>query len=113
MLENLWIIIYQIYMSDRLVWTVAICMGLLAAYILHYYIEDLMFAFVAAISMFVAIMITNLSFVMLGVMWTSDKNANVVAAAGAAMCSLTLIVVLVMRLWNAIWDYSNGLRGEG
>jgi hypothetical protein len=113
MVESLSMFTYQVLAADGLVWTMAFIMSAIAGYILYSYVEDVVFALVATGVLYVSILVAHTSFMLLGIFFTNHNDSNVVAAAGAAICSVAAITVIVVRIKNAIADFNNGLRGEG
>ena len=89
------------YKAPSLVWSLAILMSAISAYILHTYIDDYLYATISAFAMFVAIMVGHVAFTELGVFFTDDKESNIAASAGAAVCSVTLIAIILLRIWHA------------
>jgi tryptophan-rich sensory protein len=100
-MESLSLFIGQIYQAPSLVWTLAFLMSAISGYMLHSYIGDYLFASVSACALFVAILIAHVAFTEMGVFFTTDKESNIAASAGAAVCSVTLITVVMLRLWHA------------
>lgn len=100
-MEYFSILMGQIDQAPSLVWTLAFLMSAISGYMLHSYIGDYLFATVSACALFVAILIAHVAFAELGVFFTTDKESNIAASAGAAICSVTLITVVMMRLWRA------------
>ena len=112
MVEAMSLFFDQVYQAPSIVWTMAVLMGAMSGYLLDLYIEDAWFSFFSAVAMFMAIMIAQVAFNELGVMFTSDREANVVASAGAAVCSATIIVILLLRVWNAAADSRHRNRSQ-
>ena len=100
-MDSFSIFIEQVYQAPSLVWTLALLMSAISGYMLHSYIGDYLFASVSACALFVAILVAHVAFIELGVFFTTDKESNIAASAGAAVCSVTLITVVMMRLWHA------------
>lgn len=106
-------IVWLLFMAaDRIVWGVAVLLGVVAGYILYAYTDDLLLALSIAAALLVSMMVANVAFTMLGIMFLGDRTANVVAAAGAALCSVTAIALVSLRLLMAIGDYTNRLKGD-
>jgi tryptophan-rich sensory protein len=110
--EALWVFGDQVMSSPPLVWTVAFFMSAAAGYILHTYLDDLLHSFVIAVAMYVSILVANTGFTQLGVFFTTDKEANVVAAAGASICAVTILAVIILRIAYAIGDFRRWFRGS-
>lgn len=110
--ENLLWTIWAILAAERLVWVVATFMSAAAAYILHQYVEDWLYSSVAAFALFASILIANFAFAHIGLIFTFDRQANVVAAAGAAIFAITLATVVSMRVWYGISDVAYRLRNK-
>jgi hypothetical protein len=109
-IENVLWIISAILAAERLVWLVAIFMSAAAAYILHQFVDDWLYVTFAGLALFVAILIANFAFSHIGLIFTFDRQANVVAAAGAAVLAVTLVAVVSLRVWFGISDLSYRLR---
>lgn len=92
----------QIYAAPSLVWTLAFLMSSIAGYMFHTHVGDYLFAVFSAITMFIAILIAHVAFAELGVYFTTDKESNIAASAGAAVCSVTVLTVVMMKLWHAL-----------
>lgn len=102
----------QVCAAPGLVWTVAFMMSALTGYMIHTYLDDLMYSIIISIVMYFSIMIANAGFAQIGIFFTSDREANIVAAAGASICSVTLMTVILMRIFYAIGDFNQKLRRE-
>lgn len=113
MSQSVDVFLYLLWHADTLVWCIAFLLSLIAGLILHNYSDDFLLSVLTATALFVSIMAANVAFTLLGVMFTTSKNSNVVAAAGAAVCSVTVIALVTLRLLGAIAEYSNRLKGEG
>ena len=113
MIEAVTVLIDQIYAAPSMVWTIALLMSAISSYMLHTYIDDRVFSVFACLSLFVTILIAHVAFNNLGIYFSSNKDSNVVASAGAAVCSMTMFSILVLRMWNMAADARNRLRGEG
>lgn len=111
MIESIGLFIDQVYAAPMIVWTIAILMSAIAGYMLECYLDDFLFAAFSAVAMFAAIMIANIAFVELDVLFTHDKEANVVGSAGAAVCCVTVIAIVLGRVWNAYAENRHRLRG--
>lgn len=98
-----------IFVAPALVWSMAILMSIIAGYMLHTYVNDLLFAICGSLVMFAAILVANVAFNELGVAFTTDKESNIAASAGAAICSVALITILVLRIWQAAYLYRSRL----
>ena len=106
------VFLYLLWHADTLVWCVAILLSLIAGMILHSYSDDLLFAIVISSALFISIMVANVAFTYLGVMFTTNKNSNIIAAAGAAVCSVTVMGIIALRLVHAIAEHANRLKSE-
>jgi hypothetical protein len=111
MIENISLFIDQIYAAPSIVWTMAIIMSAIAGYMLECYLDDMLFAVFSACAMFVAIMIGHVVFIELNVLFTYDREANVVASAGAAVCCVTVMAIITGRIWNAYAENRHRMRG--
>lgn len=100
-METLSEFIGQIYAAPSLVWTLAFLMSVISGYMLHSYIGDYLIATFCGCVLFVSILIAHVAFTELGVFFTTDKESNIAASAGAAICSVTVISVVMLRLWHA------------
>jgi hypothetical protein len=103
----------QVMTAEPVVWTMAMIMSLIAGHLLNEYIHDLWLATVAALTLFCAILIGDRVFLNLGLFFTTGRDSNAVASAGAAICIVAIGVVVVIRIWHAIGAYKNRLRGDG
>lgn len=111
--QSIDIFLYLLWHADTLVWCVALVLSCTAGAILHNYAEDALFSIVISVALFASIMVANVAFTYLGIVFTSSKDSNIVAAAGAAICSVTAIALITVRLLNAIGEHTNRLKGEG
>lgn len=102
MAQSLDFFLYLLWNADWIVWCVAALMSLIAGVILQNYSDDTLLAVVISVALFVSIMIANVAFTYLGIMFMANKNSNMVAAAGAAVCSVTVIALVAVRLINSI-----------
>jgi len=100
----------QVNDAPGLVWSLATLMAVVSGYMLHTYVEDFVVATISGFVMFGAILVGHVAFTNLGVFFTTDKHANIAASAGAAICSVTLITILMMRLWNGAYLLRNRPR---
>ena len=105
--------IYEVMATDSFVWTIALFMSVCSGYVLHNYIEDYFIATWSSLVMLSAIIVGNAAFAHLGVFFTTNEGSNVIVASGAAVCSITLMSLILLRIWNAIMAYQHVLRGEG
>lgn len=112
-MESVRVLIDLIYAAPSMVWTVAFLMSAISGYMLQTYIDDVLFSVFAGLSMFVAILIAHVAFTDLGIYFSANRDSNVVASAGAAVCSATIIAILMIRLWNLAADARHRMRGEG
>ena len=103
----------RVIAAPDLVWTMALMMSLISGYMLHSFVDDYVFAVVTTLSMFIAIMVAQEAFAEIGVYFTDNKEANIAAAAGASICSVTLMGIILLRIWHAFADFSNRLKGRG
>lgn len=103
----------QVTAAEPVVWTMAVIISLVAGHLLNEKVHDLLLSAVAALALFGAIMIADHVFLSLGVFFTSGRDSNVVASAGAAICIVALACFVTMRVWHAIGARRNRLRGEG
>ena len=94
----------EVLASSSLVWSVAILLSAISAYVLHTYIGDWLYSSIISVAMFVSVLIGNAGFARLGLLFTADSDANIVAAAGFSICALTVMAVILMRVFNAIGD---------
>jgi hypothetical protein len=109
-IENVLWIISAILSAEQLVWIVGTVMSSAAAYILHQFVDDWLYAAFAGLALFVAILIANFAFAHIGLIFTFDRQANVVAAAGAAVLAVTFVAVVSLRVWFGISDLTYRLR---
>lgn len=100
--QSLDIFFYLLWHADVVVWSVAFLMSLIAAVILNSYTDDFLYPIVIGTALFISIMVANVAFAYLGIMFTANKNSNIVAAAGAAVCSVTVIGILTLRILSVI-----------
>ncbi len=102
----------RVYAEPDFVWTMAMLMSIISGYMIYSFVDDWVFAVVTTFSMFAAIMVAHQAFTELGIFFTTNPDSNVVAAAGASICSVTLMSVILLRIWHAFADFSNRLKGE-
>ena len=92
----------QVFMDDvlasrTLVWSMATVMSCLAGYVLHSIISDWLRTGVACICMFFGVLIGNTAFDHLGVIISGNSETNIIATAGASICTMaTAFVVLAV-----------------
>jgi hypothetical protein len=102
----------QVWVSPTLVWSMAALFSLISAYLLHTVIDDRLFATLAAIAMFLAIMIANVAFANLGIYFATNQNTNVIASVGAAACCQAVFATVIHKLWYAIFDLRHRVQGD-
>jgi hypothetical protein len=100
-MEYFSIFMAQVYGAPTLVWTLGFVMSAVSGYMLHSYVGDYPIAIFSSFVLFASILIAHVAFTELGVFFTTDRESNIAASAGAAICSVTLITVVMMRLWHA------------
>ena len=110
-MEAVWQFTYLVSESPGIVWTVAFIMSGVTAWMLHYHVEDMLRTTVSAFVMYWAIVITAAVFGMNGIIFTDDKEANVVWVAGAAICLVTAVTVTFIRVYYAVSDLIRWLKG--
>jgi hypothetical protein len=110
--EALWVFLDQIETAPPLVWTTAFFMSTLVAWMVHFYLEDFMQTFVVAFIMYWAIVVANVAFSLTGIIFSADRESNVLWVAGASICAITLLAVLLMRLFYAISDLIRWSKGS-
>jgi F0F1-type ATP synthase membrane subunit a len=108
--EEVWVFWEQVMLQPSLVWTVAFFMSAAAGWILHSINEDALQTFVIMTILFVAILIANAGFSQLGVYFSNDKESNIVAAAGASICAVAAMAVIIMRLMYAVGDLRRWIK---
>lgn len=111
-MEALWVFLDQIELAPPLVWTTAFFMSALVAWMVHFHLEDLMQTGVVAFFMYWAIVVANVAFSLSGIIFSADRESNVVWAAGASICAVTLAAVALMRLFYAISDLIRWAKGS-
>jgi hypothetical protein len=110
--ESIYLFWSAVISAPSLVWTVAFMMSALVGWMIHSYLDDLLYAICTAITMYVAIVVANAGFAQIGVYFTTDREANVVAAAGASICAVTLMAVIILRIIYAVGDFNQALKRE-
>ena len=110
-METLSLFIDQVWAAPSFVWTITLMMSAISGYMLQNRVDDWLFAVACAGALFILTMIAQVAFVNLGVTFTDNKDSNIVAASGAAACSVTLLAILLLRMWYAVMDARNRLRG--
>ncbi|MEQ1695224.1 MAG: hypothetical protein ABL901_05210 [Hyphomicrobiaceae bacterium] len=101
-MESINVFMGQIYAAPSLVWIMAFLMSAISGYMLHTHIGDYLLASFSAVAMFMAILIGHVAFTELGIFFTTDKESNVAASAGAAICSVTVLTVVMLKLWHVL-----------
>lgn len=109
-MEFLLTFVDEVLASSSLVWTVAIILSSISGYVLHTYIGDMLYSACISVAMFVSVLIGNAGFARIGLYFTNDRDANVVAAAGLSICALTAMAVILMRVFNAVGDLRQKMR---
>jgi hypothetical protein len=104
-------VFYRIMGAESFVWSMGILMSLTAGYMVQQYIEDMLASTVIGLALFVTILIGNWAFIEWGLVFTHNKESNVVAAAGASICAATTLTIITIRVWTAIGSLTNRLRG--
>ena len=109
-MESLYTFWDAVVTAPSLVWTVALIMSGLTGWMLHNYLDDLLYAITISIVMYCSILVANAGFAQIGLFFTTDREANIVAAAGASICAVTLMTVIFMRIFYAIGDFHRGIK---
>ena len=112
-METLSLFIDQVWATPSFVWTITLMMSAISGLMLQNRVDDWLFSVACAAAMFVLTMIAHVAFVNLGVVFTDNKDSNTVAASAAAVCSVTLLAILLLRMGYAVMDARNRLRGAG
>jgi hypothetical protein len=110
MLNALVVIYDQIMRADSLVWSLALLMSGLFGMLLHSYLDDWTATIVAMAGMYIAVLVGSVAFSQLGLVFSHNKDSNIVAAAGAGICTLTLAAVILRWTWLAICNLRYGSR---
>jgi uncharacterized membrane protein YjjP (DUF1212 family) len=98
--------------SNTMVWVVAGLLALVAGTMLDNITEDTLFSVVVAVSLFFAIMFSHVAFTYLGVVFTSNRDSNIVVAAGVAICSLTVIAIIIIKILYSMGQARNAAKTE-
>jgi hypothetical protein len=109
--EALWVFLDQMDAAPSLVWTTAFFMSALVAWMIHFYLEDFLQTFVVSFIMYWSIVAANVTFSLTGIIFSADRESNVVWAAGASVCAVTLSAVALIRLYYAIADLIRWSKG--
>jgi cytochrome c biogenesis factor len=102
----------QVWVSPTLVWLMTALFSVVSAYILNTVVDDRLFATLAALAMFLAIMVANVAFTNLGIYFATNQNTNVIASVGAAACCLAVFATVIHKLWYAIFDLRHRVQGD-
>ena len=104
-METLQFFLDDVGSLDSTVWTIAVLMSLAAGVLVHNYVANWLFSTVITSAMCFSILVGTVCFNWAGVDFVDNKDANAVAAAGMALCTVAAITVLYLRLLAAIGDW--------
>jgi len=90
--------------APSIVWWVAFMLGVITAWILHAYNDNLLFTCVISFAMYLSVMIGNVEFNRIGIMFSPNSDANIVAGASASMCA---VMVMAMILTHVFYAFGN------
>ena len=108
--EEMWAFIDEMYAAPGLVWTIAFMMSVVAAWMFHHILEDFLRTMVVSVIMYWAMVATNVAVLRMGIIFSADKEANIVWASGVTICAVTAITVLLIRLSSFVMDGVRALR---
>lgn len=109
-MESLYTFWDAVVTAPSLVWTVAFIMSGLTGWMLHNYLDDFLYSLTISIIMYCSILVANAGFAQIGLFFTTDREANIVAAAGASICAVTLMTLIFVRIFYAIGDFHQKLK---
>lgn len=112
MLETLDLFWYEMWRADPIVWCIAALMATIAAFMLHSYSDNTLLSTLGALAMFVAIIVAQTAFYIMGVGFVGNKSANAAVVAGIAVCATAVVWAIVFRILTAIGDTTNKLKGD-
>lgn len=96
--------------TSALVWYVALFLTFCVAWIIHAYNENALITATLAAGLYISIVMGCVGFSRLGFMFSPDKNANIVAAAGVTMCALLVMTLILARALYAMGDMRQKAR---
>ncbi|WP_420769461.1 hypothetical protein, partial [Klebsiella pneumoniae] len=76
----------------------------------HSYNDNALITGTISIGLYVSIILGSVGFNRVGVMFSSDKDANTVAAAGVTMCALLVMTLIIAHVLFAIGDLRQQAR---
>jgi ABC-type Na+ efflux pump permease subunit len=100
----------DVWNTSSLIWYVSLFLTLAVAWILHSYNENALVTGTVSIMMYVSIILGNVGFSRLGVMFSADKEANLIASAGVTMCALLVMTLILARVFFAVGDMRQQAR---
>ena len=109
-MEMLWVFLDEVYALPGIVWTVAFIMSFTTGWILHFRLEDFLRTLVICFGLYWAIVFAYVGVDHLGLIFSDDKEANVVWVAGATICFVTAVFVLLARIAYVTSDLIRKLR---
>ena len=83
---------------------IATFMSGIAIYILKKHIDSKAILVAVAVPLFLSALAANVILEGLGVFFTTDKEANIVAYCGMGLCVGVLAMLVLVRLWQAVND---------
>ena len=96
--------------TSSLIWYVSLFLTLAVAWILHAYNENALATGTVSVGMYVSIILGSVGFSRLGVMFSPDRDANLIAAAGVTMCALLVMTLILAHVFYAFGDLRQQAR---
>ena len=94
----------EVASAPQIVWYVALILTFTTAWILHAYNENLLYTVVISTAMFISVLIGEAGFKHIGLLFSADRDSNVVASAGASICAVSAMAMILARLMFAVGD---------
>ena len=109
-MEAMWVFLNEVTALPGIVWTIAFIMTFTTGWILHFRLEDFLRTLVICFGLYWAIIFANVGVGHLNLIFSSDKEANIVWVAGATICMVTALFVILARMTYIARDFLRWLR---
>lgn len=106
-MEGMSLFFDQVCEAPSLMWMLAVVLSLIASQVVSSFLDSTTVHWIGSTIVFFAItLMLQVAFINGGFMISSNKETNIVAAAGIAICIAMLLFVAATRAWYALVEQS-------
>ena len=109
-MEAMWVFLNEVTALPGIVWTIAFIMTFTTGWILHFRLEDFLRTLVICFGLYWTIVFAYVGMDHINLIFSDDKEANVVWVSGATICMVTALFVILARIAHVTSDFLRRLR---